>query len=243
MKDIKGLIAFLILVLLIYVIYDKKKTENQEKAATDNQPRIEVKKRFDEKGRLEADAETLNGVHHGIAHNYYSDGTVHSEIHYLNGMKQGNSTWYYQSGKKYRVTPYLNNNRNGIQQKFYENGILMAEIPFKNDTLQPGTKEFTANGKPIIDYPDYSIRAEQYAQNHNLILFIISGNKIKQLRQLTVFNGTTTYHVKKPNHINANEAHYLVEVDKSYTTLDFVCWIAFKTDLNNLKITEQITSL
>jgi hypothetical protein len=243
MKEIKGLIAFIILALLIYVIYDKKKAENQEKAIQDNQPKIEVKKRFDEKGRLKSDAETLNGVHHGIAHNYYSDGTVHSEIHYLNGMKQGNSTWYYQSGKKYRVTPYLNNYRNGIQKKFYENGILMAEIPFKNDTLQPGTKEFTANGKPIDNYPAYSIRAEQYAQNHNLILFIISGKKIKQLSQLTVFNGTETYLVKKPNHISTNEAHYLIEVNKNYSNRSFVCWIAFKTDLNNLKITEQTTSL
>jgi antitoxin component YwqK of YwqJK toxin-antitoxin module len=243
MRDIKGLIAILILAVLIYVIYDKKKAENPEKAIQDNQPKIEVKKRFDEKGRLEADAETLNGVHHGIAHNYYSDGSVHSEMHYLKGMKQGNSIWYYQSGKKYRVTPYLNNNRNGIQQKFYETGILMAEIPFKNDILQPGTKEFTANGKLIDDYPSYSIRAEQYPQNQNLIRFIISGKKIKQLRQLTVFIGTESYPIKKASYIGANEAHYLIEVDKNYSPQDFVCWIAFKTDLNNLKVTEQITSL
>lgn len=243
MKNIKWLIALITLTLILYVVYDKKKTETTETAIQENQPKVEVKKRFDEKGRLEADAETLNGVHHGIAHNYYSDGTVHSEMHYLNGMKQGNSIWYYQSGKKYRVTPYLNNNRNGIQQKFYETGILMAEIPYKNDTLLPGTKEYSPKGELIEDYPSFSIRAEHHPEKRNIISFFVSGKKVKQLNYLTVFIGTEAYLAKKPIHVSSKEAHYLIEVDKNYDQRGFVCWIAFKTDLNNLKITEQTTSL
>jgi hypothetical protein len=237
MKNVKWIIALLVAALLMYVLLMQNAPAEFGKDQNKSQT-TQVKKRFDEQGRLKADVEVKNGKRNGLAHNYYESGAIHSEINYVNDVKQGNSIWYFPNGKIYRITPYENGKKNGQQKKYYDNGKLLALIPYKNDTLQPGTLEYTKTGTLITDYPDFQFTALAYNQVAKKQLFKLEGRQLSRVLRVLVFGNNNTFVLNHKAEKGQNSL--LIPVDyKALPGDTIVCWINIKTKRNNLLVLEK----
>lgn len=237
MQNAKWIIALLAVALAMYLVLmqdappDSANKENGQQST-------QVKKRFDEQGRLKADVEISNGKRNGIARNYYESGAVHSEIHYVNDIKHGNSIWYFPNGKTYRVTPYVHGKKNGEQKKYYENGKLLASIPYKNDTLQPGTLEYTKSGKLIAEYPEFQFSALPYNDAAQKQLFKLEGRQISRVQKLWVQCKNTSRALK--NKAEKGQQSILIPLDcKPLPGDTVVCRINYTTERNNPKVFEK----
>ena len=218
----------------IWNLSDSKTLCSKEKIEIKEPSIAEVKKRYDEKGRLKSDATIVHGVRQGVAHNYYDDGTIHSEIYYVNDSKHGNSIWYYPNGKPYRITPFVMGKKEGRQQVYYQSGTLMAEIPYHNDTLIPGTKEYHSNGSLIKSRPQYTITASLANKNAEIYRITIRGKHLERIAYVQL-NGSGNIRPNLEKEKGGRYFHY-----KKTKPNDNKChfWLATKSDLNNLVVSE-----
>ena len=242
MKTIQWIIALLALIILGYFFADKYVTkESQQQESTDSlQNEVKVMKRFDEAGKLKSDVDMVDGVEHGKAHNYYSDGSVHSVINYKHGKKEGLSTWYYENGKPYRETPFVNDKKHGVQKKYYNTGQIMAEIPYINNELQPGTIEYNETGRPIVS--DTLLSFKTIVNNDTIIE--ITGKDLKN----TV--NYSAYYLEKNKKISldgerVNQAirFRIPSVKTEKKDIEVIVRLTLKTKMKNKSIIEKKISI
>lgn len=241
MKTIQWIIALLALMILSYFIagkHIKKELVQQEKAAP-AETEVKVKQRFDEAGKLKSDVEMVNGIEHGKAHNYYSDGSVHSIIHYSHGKKEGLSTWYYENGKPYRETSFVNDKKHGVQKKYYKTGQLMAEIPFIQNELQPGTKEYTEKGKLIVKIPQLIIKTIE-----NEYLIEITGKDLKNIINYSAFYLENNKKILLiGERVNQAIRFRIPSLKSDKNDIEIYVWLTAKTKMNNKNIIEKKISI
>lgn len=176
-------LCFISLIILIgscNLLNPGKKDSKNNNIPTDKD--IQIRKKYDDKGKLVTTVPYKGNIKHGIAKHYYPDGSVSMEIPYVNNKKHGESVYYYTSGKVYRITPYINDKKHGIQKKYYEDGKLMAEIPFENDEPVPGLKEYTEFGELLTQYPSIIFEEiNKVAFENKVILKIYLSDKSKKV--------------------------------------------------------------
>lgn len=242
MNKIKWFIAIIGSCILAYFILIEKypPTKKAQGSSTNDSINVVVKKRFDKFDKLKSDVEIVNGVKHGVAHNYYDNGTIHSTIHYKNGLKHGLSCWFYENGKTYRETPFVLGKKHGWVKKFYSNGKLMSEVPFENNIQQPGTKEYSEMGKLITSYPtfDYTVLNKSYPKKG---LYIeVTG---KNISEISAYSAFYTYNDKKIALFGEREAtliRFLIPSAMTKSNINLVSvWLTTKTKMNNHTIIEK----
>ncbi len=240
MDKVKWIITIIATCILAYFVYVKIIVKTPEQPNTNkNTELVQVKKRYNKKGKLKSDVELLKGVRHGVANNYYSDGTIHSTIYYNNGEKDGISTWFYQNGKPYRITPFIKGKKQGIQKKYYKTGKLMAEMPYSNNELQPGTKEYSETSKLIKNYPVFNYKVLNNTSNGGTTIIKVTGKKLNKVKYSAFY-----FHKGKRNDItgklNDNAIIFHVAlINKEIKTLEVTVWITIKTQMNNKKVIEK----
>jgi antitoxin component YwqK of YwqJK toxin-antitoxin module len=82
-----------------------------------------LKKTYDDFGNLESEFTLKNGLLHGPANAYYSNGKIKVKSNFLNGKRQGNSKEYDESGDLTAEYNYLNGEPNGPYKKYENNKV------------------------------------------------------------------------------------------------------------------------
>ena len=116
---------------------------------------------------------------HGLAEEWYNDGTLRRRANYDAGRLDGLSTEYYETGSVYSETPYVSNKIHGTQYKYKKDGSTASEIPFENGDPVPGIKEYKDG--VLIEQPSIvSVRKGQIVElklsdnNKKVEFFMIS---------------------------------------------------------------------
>lgn len=135
---------------------DAKVVKESSSSVVETNHRIE-RTYFDDNVSIETEVPFVNDEKHGLAKQYYRDGTLRLEINYENGLKHGFSKQYYRDGKLYQYTEYEYGKIEGIRKKYHQNGNLMAEIPYHNGQSCLGLKEYLVNGEPRQNYPEVTV--------------------------------------------------------------------------------------
>lgn len=105
-------------------------------------------------GKTVSTAHVRNGIRHGEACNYYSNGRIASRFYYNNGVIQGKAYKYYMSGKVYRIRNYINGKVDGTVIKLYESGDTLSTQNYIMGMPSNDLKEFDEDGKLITKgYP------------------------------------------------------------------------------------------
>lgn len=241
MNTAKWIIGFIAAFVVCYFILVESKiivTNNSSANVEENTTKGQVKQRFNEDGSLKSDVTIVDGVRHGVAHNYYSDGSVHSEIHYKHGKKDSISIWYYENGDKYRTTPYKEGKKHGMQTKYYRNGKLMAEIPYQNNVLQPGTKEYSETGKLITTDLDFNVRTINKTSANQVVIVEVAGKKLDKIIDFKGFIKPTGNKINGERNDNAIRFH-LPSRAGQVKKVEVSVWLTVKTNMNNKKIIEK----
>ncbi len=147
----------------------KDKGPGQENKSEKNDSEIQVRKKYNDEGRVITEVPYRGNLKHGVAKHFYPNGKVSMEIPYVNNQKQGTSYYYYTNGNVFRTTPYVNGKIQGIRKKYYENGKLMAEIPYRNGQPISGLKEWTEDGKLLTRYPKIIFKEINKVESENKI--------------------------------------------------------------------------
>ena len=74
-----------------------------------------------------------NGVLHGVATEYYQDGTIKYNGHYLNNKRNGYGVSYHPNGNYEYDGMWQNDNYHGYGILYLENGLLFYDGDFKNN--------------------------------------------------------------------------------------------------------------
>ncbi len=241
-KWIIGLVAIGVVTYFLLMKLDPDKQNTPTKTQSEN--KVQVQKRYDEAGKLMSDAEIVNGLYQGVAHNYYKNGNVHSVIYYELGKKVGVSTWFYESGKPYRETPYKQGKVDGIQKKYYENGDLMAEIPYSQNILQPGTKEYSKTGRLIETPLSVKIDIIKDANHKPGTLIKVGGADLEKIIDYTAYfinnNEKTWLTAEKTK--NSILFRFPVSI-KQNTQTEVTIWLTTKTRMRNKLVIEKKVSV
>jgi len=246
MKVFQWIIGFLVVGFLSFYFFIEKQTNETKKPENtiDTALVAKVMQRFNEKGELRADVEMLNGVYHGIAHNYYKNGSVHTIINYKNGKKEGLSTWFYENGTPYLETPFVNGEKQGIQKKYYDSGKIMAEIPYNKNELQPGTIEYSKLGKPIEKISSINVIVEDKTDSQGTSIIEVSGKSLKNIINYEAFYYQNENKIPLKFQRNIKTIWFPIPSKKDeIKTLEIFVWLTVKTQMNNKSIIEKRISV
>ncbi len=110
----------------------------------------EVKKAFDDSGKLKYERNYENGKLHGISRGYYPSGKLKVTSSFYNGLAWGDTIGYYENGKVKASIPFVKGKVEGVQKEFYNNGQLKSSQRFEKD-IPVGTKR--------VYFPDGNMKA------------------------------------------------------------------------------------
>jgi len=156
---ILGFSIFLLLSSCEYFLLKKKISDESASSAnnTDEKKKYTgTRESHDENGKISSSVEYVEGVRHGMAREYYKDGTLKLEMVYEHGKKQGRVVSYDEKGRLARESFYIDDDLDGVR-KIYSNGKIRAEIPYKQGMPGKGLVEYLVSGKLKTKYPTISI--------------------------------------------------------------------------------------
>lgn len=82
-----------------------------------------------------------NGVKHGIATEYYSNGNVMMSTTWVDGKEHGKRESFYENGNKLSTTEYSKGKLNGHVIEWSPTGAVQSDIVYVNDVPQPKSKK------------------------------------------------------------------------------------------------------
>jgi len=135
-------------------------------------------------GKTVSTAHVRNGIRHGEACNYYSNGRIASRFYYNNGVIQGKAYKYYMSGKVYRIRNYVDGKVDGIVIKLYENGDTLSTHKYFMGMPTNNLKEYDKNGELITKgYPTlvFSLKKSQDFYKREILEITLS-NKSSRVK-------------------------------------------------------------
>jgi len=149
---------------------------------------VDVRKTYDNSGKLVASVEYKDDQRHGMAINYYSNGKPKLKVEYQNGKKHGKYSWYYEDGTLYKDADYIEGLLDGLERYYREDGSIKYETPYKA-------------GSPGTGFVEYSISGEPKKYLESLEITISSRNKVSSSGMYSMFLGLTDY-------ANVKEVYY-----------------------------------
>jgi len=71
-------------------------------------------------GKIRALVDLKNGLYHGVAREYYEDGTQATEVHFAKGVRHGPNTYWREDGSL-------------LKEQIFKRGKLISETGYKED--------------------------------------------------------------------------------------------------------------
>lgn len=104
---------------------------------------------YDNRGKIQEEANYKNGKRDGKTVWYRENGTIMATYNYKDDLFEGVSENYYEDGNIKSSKIYKNNQLNGLNREYHPNGTIASETNYVNGKQKGETKNFSEDGKQI----------------------------------------------------------------------------------------------
>lgn len=198
-------------------------------------------------GSLYLEVNYKDSIPHGTFKRYFKNGKLLEQSEYVSGVLHGPSRKYHENGQLSTETPYDSGRVHGIVKKYRKDGTPAYEAPYHHDHPCVGLKEYFLSGKPVNNYPDIVVRADDKLFQDDLYTLKISlsdGSKVVEFFRGRLTKGSYVGKECQPIHTKDGIGYIYYTVPRGGFAMEKINIIAkVKTDLSNYYITQLTYNL